>query len=70
MAFGDFRIESFHIKPTILKTHPFLVGRKGAERLVQMIRDKSLSIEPHQIIIPMEILEGNSVLDQRQNAKQ
>ena len=67
IAFGDFRMESYHIKPTILKTHPYLTGHKGSERLLQLILDKTICQDPHRVIIPMEILEGNSVLSRQQD---
>jgi DNA-binding LacI/PurR family transcriptional regulator len=62
IAFGDNRVESYHIKPTVLKTHPYHTGHKGSERIVQLILDKQISPEPHRVLIPMEILEGNSVI--------
>ncbi|MFG0251014.1 MAG: LacI family DNA-binding transcriptional regulator [Phycisphaeraceae bacterium JB051] len=66
IAFGDNRVESYHIKPTVLRTHPYLTGHKGSERIVQMILDRNIAAQPHRVLIPMEILEGNSVLAQSQ----
>lgn len=67
VAFDDYRTEAFHIRPTVLKTHPTLAGQKACERLVQMINEKYLNKSPHHIVIPMEINEGNSVLIRTQD---
>ncbi|MAX24734.1 MAG: hypothetical protein CMJ19_09550 [Phycisphaeraceae bacterium] len=64
IAFGAHHVESYHIKPTVLKTHPYQTGHKGSERLIQMIQEKQISPMPHRVFIPMEILEGNSVSTQ------
>ncbi len=61
VAFSYMNHETFHIKPVILDVFPHLIGKKAAQRLIQIIEQPNFEELPHRIVVPMKLIEGNSV---------
>ena len=63
VSFGHLNLDTFYIKPVILDVFPHLIGKKSAQRLLQIINQPNFEELPHRIVVPMKLLDGNSVLD-------
>ena len=63
VSFGHLNSDTFYIKPVILDLFPLLIGKKSAQRLLQIIDQPNFEELPHRIVVPMKLLDGNSVLD-------
>lgn len=63
VAFDQFSNPSGEIVPTRLETYPRQLGLKAAQRIAEMIARPHLEESPHRTLVPMRLVEGNSVKD-------
>jgi DNA-binding LacI/PurR family transcriptional regulator len=61
LVFDKPRLSLFDIKPTYLETYAQRIGEKAFQRLEQIIGEKKEDRKPHHTVIPMQLVEGNSV---------
>ena len=62
ISFDQFRNPSGDIVPTRLETYPRQLGMKAAQRAASILELSHQESEPHRILVPMRLVEGNSVV--------
>lgn len=60
-TFDEPNLDTFDIKPTHLCVFLHRIGRKASERLIQLLNDKDALDYPHHLVVPMQLVTGNSV---------
>lgn len=61
-SFDHFESNAFQIKATHLHTYPRQMGIKAAQRLIQILKFPYSEEMSHNVIVPMKLVEGNSVM--------
>ncbi len=61
ISFDRPAIDTFYIKPTCCEIFPIDLGKKAALRLIELLNPQSLDDTKHHIMVPVKLVEGNSV---------
>ena len=65
VAFDRLTVNSFYIKPVCFDVFPRKIGKKAALRLLQILDPHNLDSSHHRIVVPLELVPGNSVKENK-----